>query len=209
MMNVGKIDALSIRKPDTDRYPDLDMQFPARWSPRAMSGESLTQVEVETIVEAARWAPSCFNAQPWRFAYALRTDAEWERFLSFLIAGNRVWAKDAGALIAVAARKRYERNDEPAPTHAFDAGAAWMALALQAARMGLVTHGMWGFHQESARTGLELPEVYDLYAMIAVGYPGDRDDLPEALRDRETPSPRKPLREICLPGGFAMLDEAS
>lgn len=202
-MNVREIDAAAIRKVDRQRFPSLGEQFPRRWSPRAMAGTPLRREDLETLIEAARWAPSCYNAQPWRFAYALRDDAHWPKFVDALLEGNRRWAVRAGALIAVAARSRYERNDEPAPTHRFDAGAAWMSLALQAAEMGLVAHGMWGFHQDGARRSLALGAAYDLCAMVAVGHPGERDDLPESLRDKESPSDRKSQAEICAHGTFA------
>lgn len=204
-MNVHTIDAFSLRSVDTDRFPTLDRRFPARWSPRAMAGTALTHGEVETLLEAARWAPSCFNAQPWRFAYALRGTPPWPTFLDLLLDGNRTWAANAGALVAVASRRRYERNDQPAPTHGFDAGAAWMSLALQAARMGLVAHGMWGFRNDDARAALQLGDAYELYAMVAIGHPGDLDVLPEDLRSREVPSDRKPLAEISAEGTFAAI----
>lgn len=204
-MNVQAIDAHALRFIDTNRFPTLDRRFPARWSPRAMAGTALTHGEMETLLEAARWAPSCFNAQPWRFAYALRATPHWPKFLDLLLDGNRTWAANAGALVAVASRRRYERNDQPAPTHSFDAGAAWMSLALQATQLGLVAHGMWGFRNEDARAALQLGDAYELCAMVAVGYPGDLDVLPAELRDREVPSDRKPLAEIGAEGSFAAI----
>lgn len=204
-MNVGNIDAAAVRQVNAGGFPTLHPQFPSRWSPRAMAGTTLAEEEMKALFEAARWAPSCYNAQPWRFAYALRDSAHWERFLGLLVEGNQKWAKGAGALVAVAARKRYERNDEPAPTHAFDAGAAWMSLALQAQHMGLVAHGMWGFHNDRARAELELGDAYDLCAMVAIGHPGEIDDLAEDLREKEAPSLRKGLDEICRAGSFSGL----
>lgn len=118
---------------------------------------------------------------------------------------NQSWAKNAGALVGVASRTRYEHNDKPAPTHSFDTGAAWMSLALQAAHMGLVTHGMQGFDQAAARATFKVPAIYDLPAIIAVGYPGDVESLPADLKSREAPSPRKPLAEILHRNTFGEL----
>ena len=99
--------------------------------------------------------------------------------------GNQIWAVDAGSLVAIAARRHFERNGKPNPVHAFDTGAAWMSLALQARHMGLVAHGMLGFHMDAARRALALPDGYDLCAMAAVGFPGTKDNLPDALRERD------------------------
>ncbi|MGE0622062.1 MAG: nitroreductase family protein [Pseudomonadales bacterium] len=204
-MNVLEIDAAAARGVKTSDFAELHPQFPGRWSPRALAGGSLTGKQMETLLEAARWAPSCFNEQPWRIAYALRGDDRWPVFFDVLVEGNQTWAVNAGALLAFAARRDFERNGRPNPVHAFDTGSAWMSLALQARHMGLVAHGMLGFDREAARERLELPDGYELCAMVAVGTPGDREDLPEALRERESPSPRKPLVEIAFRGGFSAL----
>jgi nitroreductase len=180
-------------------------QFLERWSPRAMTGQSLQENELLTLMEAARWAPSCYNAQPWRFAYVANGSAGWQDLLATLVPGNQAWAARAAALIAVISRQAFEHNDASAPTHAFDAGAAWMSLALQAQAMGLVAHGMRGFELESARQCLRVPELYDLQAIIAVGHPGRVEDLAEAYQERELPSGRKTLEEIAFSRSFEML----
>ena len=180
-------------------------QFLDRWSPRAMTGQSLQESELLTLMEAARWAPSCFNAQPWRFAYVANGSAGWQDLLATLVPGNQAWAARAGALIAVVSRTEFEHNGASAPTHAFDAGAAWMSLALQASAMGLVAHGMRGFDLQAARDCLRIPELYDLQAIIAVGYPGRVEDLADAYQERELPSSRKALAEIAFAGGFELL----
>jgi len=199
-MNVSKIDALALREvtPDSAVAP----MFPRRWSPRAMAGTDLTEDDLRTVFEAARWAPSCFNAQPWRFAYALRDTEHWEPLFNCLTQGNQTWVRRAGALIAVITRREFQHNGKPNPTHNFDGGAAWMSLALQARELGLVAHAMRGFDNETARDVLAVPDIFDLPAMIAVGHPGEIDDLPERHRERESPSPRKPLEEIVFEGNF-------
>jgi len=207
-----QIDAAALRaaaeSPDAEgaaRAAALHPQFRSRWSPRAFAGSPLADHEVLTLLEAARWAPSCFNAQPWRFAWVLRGAAGWDALFAALIEGNRAWAAHAGALIAIASRATFEQNGQPHPTHAFDAGAAWMSLALQAHHQGLVAHGMRGFDMAAARGALALPDGYDLWAIVAVGHPGRREDLPEAYRARETPSPRQSLDTIGFAGGFQSL----
>lgn len=202
-MNVSEIIAAEHRQATTGL--DADGQFIDRWSPRAMTGQSLDEKEVLTLLEAARWAPSCFNAQPWRFAYALNQGAEFTGLLETLVPGNQLWAAQAAVLIAVISRREFEHNDASAPTHAFDAGAAWMSLALQVRAKGLVAHGMRGFDMDAARQALQVPEIYDLQAIIAVGHPGRVEDLAEAYQDRETPSGRKALAEIAFAGDFAKL----
>ena len=203
-MNVADIQAGDVRQLTPGTTPDPT--YAARWSPRAMSGEPLTEAQVLTLLEAARWAPSCFNAQPWRFAYGLAGTAAFARIFDCLIEGNQLWARQAGALIAVIARSEFEQNGQAAPTHLFDTGAAWMSLALQAGAMGLVTHGMRGFHEDALREALAVPAIYDSPAVIAVGYPGEVELLPDKLREREGPSGRKGLDEIAFVGSFAELE---
>jgi nitroreductase len=187
------------RKPDYDILP----LFVNRWSPRSMTGEALEDDELFALFEAARWAPSSFNAQLWRFIIARRQNkAEWDRFVGLLVPGNAVWAKQAAVLAVVASRKTFEYNDKPSVTHAFDAGAAWQNLALEAARRGLVAHGMEGFDYERARKELSIPADFDVHAMLAIGKRGPKDSLPEKVQAMEEPSARRPLGEILFEGGF-------
>jgi nitroreductase len=181
---------------------EVDELFLDRWSPRAMSGEALTEEELLTLFEAARWAPSSFNNQPWRILYARRDTGHWPVFLGLLVEGNRVWAKDAAALLLFVSKETFDHNGEQYPTHSFDTGAAWENLALQATLLGLVTHGMQGFDYERAREELNVPEGFRVEAMVAVGRPGDPSTLPEKVRAREKPSDRKPLSEITCEGPF-------
>ena len=176
-----------------------------RWSPRAMSGQAIADHELEALFEAARWAPSCFNEQPWRFLFARRDTAHWARFFALMVEGNQRWARDAAVLVLVVSRRTFERNDSASRTHSFDTGAAWQCFALQGSALGLVVHGMAGFDYESARTTLEIPEHYQVEAMIAVGRPGRIEDLDEGLREREHPSDRRPASEFAFEGGGAGL----
>ena len=189
---------MSSRKSD---YSIVDL-IKDRWSPRAMSGEPISDKELFTLFEAARWAPSSYNNQPWRFIYAKRDTPEWELFLELLYEPNRVWAQRAGALVVVISRTLFFFNDTPSRTHSFDTGAAVENFALQGSSMGLVIHGMEGFDYERAQTVLEIPADYAVEALFAVGKPGPLSLLPENVQLRETPSDRKPVKELVYKGSF-------
>ncbi len=193
------VDPLSVR---TAAHPILPLLL-RRWSPRALSGEPLSQAQLDTLLEAARWAPSTYNEQEWRFLYAHRDSAAFETFFGLLAEANQTWCKNAAVLVVVCSHKVFARNGKPNPVHTFDAGAAFENLCLQATEMGLVAHGMAGFDQEKARRELAVPDDYAIDAMIALGHPGDPADLPEDVRQMEQPSDRKPLAEISCAGKFA------
>ncbi|MFO0787984.1 MAG: nitroreductase family protein [Pirellulales bacterium] len=193
------INAAEQRKSD---HP-IEPLFLERWSPRAMSGAPLSDGEVLTLFEAGRWAPSTYNEQEWRFCYARRDTPQWPLIFDLLIEFNQSWCKNAGMLVVVLAHKVFTLNGKPNPVHMFDAGAAFENIALQGTAMGLVVHGMQGFDYEKARTALEVPEDYAVAAMFAVGKPAPVEVLPEAMREREVPSGRKPLEEITCEGAFS------
>ncbi|HRC85763.1 MAG TPA: nitroreductase family protein [Thermoanaerobaculia bacterium] len=172
-----------------------------RWSPRAMSGEPLSAQEVATLFDAARFAPSANNEQPWRFLYALRDTPAWSRFFGLLAEGNQLWCAQAGMLVVVLSktvnsRGRFDR------THSFCTGSAWQNLALQGWSLGLVVHGMGGFDYDRAKAELGVPEPYAVEAMIAIGRPGPPETLPPHLQEREKPSDRRPWTESAFEGGF-------
>lgn len=180
----------------------VDDHFVERWSPRAMTGEPVSEETLGRLFEAARWAPSSYNAQPWRILYARRETPEWDLFFDLMVEFNQGWAENAGALLVFLSRKRFEHNDQPAATHSFDTGAAWMSLALQGRSLGLVVHGMQGFDYERAREALGVPEVYAVEAMAAVGHPAPKDVLPDEMREKEEPSDRRAVEEIAFEGRF-------
>jgi nitroreductase len=198
-MNVRDIDVGKHRKPDHP-VPDLIWK---RWSPRAMAAQPLSQAELVALLEAARWAPSSYNEQPWRFVYAHRGTPHFDRLFGLLVEGNKAWCKNAGVLIVVVSKKSLTATGKPNRVHTFDCGAAWQNLALHATASGFVAHGMVGFDYDRARTELGIPEDFQVEAMIALGRPGNVEDLPEAGREREKPSGRKPVTEFMLEGGFA------
>lgn len=197
-MTVTEIDVLEHRSPEHEVLDPLV----ERWSPRAMSGETITDGELNRLFEAARWAPSSYNGQPWRFLYARRGGEQWERFFGLLGDFNQSWCDRAAVLVVVVSRDTFERNGKPARTHSFDTGAAWQNLALQGTAIGLVVHGMQGFDYDRAREELGIPDDHTVEAMIAVGRPGELDDLDPDLREKEQPSQRKPIEEIAFEGRF-------
>jgi nitroreductase len=173
-----------------------------RWSPRAMSGENIEPNELMRLFEAARWAPSSFNAQQWRALYARRESEHWPAFFNLLVEANQAWARNAAALVVFISRKNFEYNNEQSITHSYDCGAAWENFALQGFRQGLVVHGMQGFDYERARTELKIPDQFQVEAMAAVGKPGDPSTLPDKLRAKESPNDRRKLNESICEGPF-------
>jgi nitroreductase len=173
-----------------------------RWSPRAFADRPIEPEKLGSLLEAARWAPSSFNDQPWAFLVAVRENAEeFARMLSVLLAGNAVWARKASALILSAARVNFEHNGR-ANRHAFhDVGLATANLLTQATALGLVGHAMAGFDVQMARELFAIPEGWEPVAAMALGYPGEAESLPERLREREfAPRSRKPLEEFVFTG---------
>ena len=130
----------------------IDQLFLDRWSPRAMTGEEIPEEDLMVLFEAARWAPSSFNNQPWRILYARRGGEHWELFFNLLVDANKAWAKDAAALLLFVSKETFDYNGKPSITHTFDCGSAWENLALQGWLKGLVVHGMQGFDYDRART---------------------------------------------------------
>ena len=191
-----------------DRRPDhpIDPLFPERWSPRAFDESPMPHKDLLSLFEAARWAPSAFNSQPWRFLYALRGEADWERFLGLLIPWNQSWARSGSALVYILSDTLpfTDKAGEPATshTHSYDAGAAWACFALQASIMGYQAHGMSGVEFDRARVELAVPERYRIEAAAVVGRLGDPTTLPDKLRAREAPSGRKAVEEFAFKGGW-------
>jgi len=167
-----------------------------------MSGEEIAEEELLTLFEAARWAPSSYNNQPWRILYARRNTTHWQLFFDLLVDFNKTWVKEAAALVVFLSKTTFDHNDEPAVTHSFDTGAAWENFALQATLKNLVVHGMQGFDYDRARTVLKIPLNFQVEAMAAIGKPGKKEDLPVRLQERETPSDRRKLAETINEGPY-------
>jgi nitroreductase len=183
----------------------IDPLFLERWSPRAFDGSPIAAEDLRTIIDAARWAPSAFNYQPWRLLYAVHGDANWDRFVGALIPFNQSWAKNAGVLFYIVSdtiMTSGSGKESPSHSHSFDAGAAWAQMALQATRLGLHAHGMTGVDFEKARTDLGVPDRFRIEAAVAIGKRGDPATLEEGLRAREMPSDRKAIEDIAFAGDF-------
>jgi len=168
-----------------------------------MTGESLTDDELMPLFEAARWAPSSFNNQLWRFVYAKRDTEHWQAFFDVLGEFNQQWCKNAAALVIIVSKKTSDHNGKPARTHSFDTGAAWQNLALEGTSRGLVVHGMEGFDYEKAAAVVKLPDDHQVEAMCAIGKKAKKEDLPEEMQEKEAPSDRRPLKEIAIEGSFS------
>jgi nitroreductase len=187
----------------TADYP-IDKVFLERWSPRAFTGEHIPHETLMTIFEAARWAPSSYNSQPWRFIYALRDTPAFDKFLGLLVAANQAWAKNASVLMVIASKTTMSpRGTEmPSYSHSFDTGAAWQNLSLQATLLGWHTHGMVGFDIPRAAAELGVPDGYRVEAAIAIGKQGDKAILPEQVQAMEAPNKRNPVSIFISEGTF-------
>jgi nitroreductase len=191
-----------VEKPAETHFPIHDL-LARRWSSRAFDDCPVDGGTLRILLEAAQWAPSSNNEQPWRFIVANKADheAEWSRLLNCLMEGNRAWALRAPVLLLSVASMYFERGGQP-NRHAFhDVGLATENLVLQATANGLITHQMAGFDVEKARIELGIPVGYEPVVMIAIGYPGDPALLPERLQERERqPRSRKPIHDRVFMG---------
>ncbi len=183
-------------------YP-IEELFLKRWSPRAMNGETVELESLHRLFEAARWAPSTYNEQEWRFLFARNSSEHWSTFFDLLVEANQSWCKNAGALVVVFSRTTFTRNGKPNAVHQFDAGLATQNLLLQAASMGLVAHAMGGFDRGASKRNLSVPDGFEAHCMIAIGHPGGISDLPENYQSLEKPSGRKPIEKIAREGLFS------
>lgn len=180
--------------------------FLDRYSPRSFTGEAIPDETLMTFFEAARWAPSSYNSQPWRFVYAKRDTPDWPKLFGLLNEGNQTWCKNASALIIIVSKTTMRvpnKEDEvPSRTHSFDTGSAWMSLALQASLSGWHAHGMVGFDYDRAKAELNVPDDHQVEAAVAIGKLGPRSALPERYQAGETPNTRRPIRDAVFAGGF-------
>ena len=176
-----------------NRNPENEVSplFLNRWSPRSYTDQKVSDADLNQILEAARWAPSSNNMQPWRF-YIANTEAKLDVFKQFIVPFNRSWTDNIPQLILLASSK-LAPNGEPNGAHAFDTGAAWSHIALQATLLGLITHALGGYDRAKARELLNVPDDIELHAVIAIGYQGEKEALSEALQEREKPNSRNPL----------------
>jgi nitroreductase len=186
------MDLYSISKKIRRNTHGIMAQIVFRWSPRSMTGEALAQDDLLPLFEAARWAPSAFNNQPWRFYYALRDSSKFDDLMGLLVEKNRQWCINAACLMIVVSKKTYDHNSSPMRSHVYDTGAAWMAMATEGVRRGYVVHGMAGFDSKAASEYLALGDEYQVNFMAAVG-------VPSAHVEGEEVSQRRPVDEIVIP----------
>ncbi len=172
-----------------------------------MTGESLDKDEFMPLFEAAKWAPSSYNNQPWRFLYATRNSDHWNAYFDLLSDENKIWAKRAAVLVVMVSKTTFDHNGERSRTHSFDTGAAWQNLALEGARRGLVIHGIGGFDYERATAVLSIPSEYTIEAMAAIGVRASPNALPPEMQEREAPSDRKPLSDIVIDGALDGIED--
>ncbi len=184
----------------------VDSRFVQRWSPRSFTGKPIGLAELMSLFEAARWAPSTSNTQPWRFVYGLAGSPGFNTIFETLAPFNQTWARAASALIAVLSAQQSvapgSTEAKPSPHHAFDTGAAWMSLALQADTMGWRAHAMGGFNADALRAQLGVPDGFAAHCVVAVGQQGPRETLPPALQEREAPNGRQALEAMVAEGRF-------
>lgn len=185
-----------------DPAPGVDPLFHERWSPRSFKRDALPERVVETVIDAARWSPSSFNEQPWLFITS-SSETEFQSFLSLLIDKNQEWAKHASLLGFVFAKRHFESSGASNALRFFEAGTAWMAMTLQARQLGLYTHGLGGIHREKTYDALNVPQdQFEVVCGFTLGIMDQAGKLPDDLRARELPSPRKPLSEIWRKGRY-------
>ena len=173
-----------------------------RWSPRAFSSRMVEPEKMSSLLEAARWAPSSYNEQPWYFLVASKEDeAEYKKMLSCLAETNQQWARLAPVLMISVARMRFEKNGKP-NRHAYhDVGLAVANMIFEATALGLFVHQMAGFSPEKVKELYTVPDDFEPVAAVAIGYAGEIDDLPEDFRAKETaPRQRKPLDSFVFQG---------
>jgi nitroreductase len=189
------------KKPATTSVP-IHQLISERWSPRSFADRPVEPEKIRALFEAARWAASSFNGQPWRFIVATKDDAaNYKRVLDSFVEFNQSWAKNAPVLAISVANLKFDHNGEP-NRHAFhDVGQAAATLALQAEALGLAVHQMAGILPDKAREIFEIPEGYEAVAGLAIGYPGEPHTLPDHLKERElAPRERKPLDSLVFTG---------
>ncbi|HAG92363.1 MAG TPA: nitroreductase [Bdellovibrionales bacterium] len=182
------------------RQPETDVHslFVERWSPRSFDPHyEISDNDLKILMEAARWAPSSFNEQPWTLHLAKKGTPAYDTFLDGLVEANQAWAKTAPVLGYLSGKKYFSKNHAENVVFKFDCGAAWMSFTLQARMMDLYTHGMGGIVHDKVESFLKIDKKEESVIMaFAIGKAGDPKALPEDLQSMETPNSRKPLSEV-------------
>ena len=194
MLTAHEVNTMKYAQPSTEGVLPVLLE---RWSPRAFADRDVSSADLKTIFEAARWAPSSYNEQPWRLFVGHRGSETYRKIFDALVPSNQAWAKTAPVLILGVAKTRFSHNDTPNNYAAHDLGAAMVLMAVQATSMGLAAHQMAGFDWVKAREAFSIPENYAMGSVMTLGYQGELTDLPEKFQAQEqAPRSRKPLSEI-------------
>ena len=182
-----------------DPLSDTDPRFVQRWSPRYFQPVPISEHEINVMLDAARWSPSCYNEQPWHFY--ISDERSFARYLDMLVEGNQAWAKHTSAIGFITARQQFSRNGKPNGFAAFDCGAAWMAFCLQANQLGWYVHGMGGIAKDKIIDGFGLdPDAEKVIMGFAIGKLGDLSSADADTREKETPNHRHPLATMVTRG---------
>jgi nitroreductase len=194
---------VNMQKPAPIEFPIHEL-IRERWSPRAFADKPVPPEVLGSLFEAARWAPSSNNEQPWAYIVATKEDpANFEKVLGTLVEFNASWAKNAPVLAIAVAELEFAKNHAPNRSAQYDTGAASAFLSVEATAQGLAVHQMAGFDPEKARRAFAIPAGWEAIAALAIGYPGDPDSLPPRLKDRELgPRTRKPISEFVMTGSW-------
>ncbi len=198
------LSALMAPKEAIVRQPEYEIAdiFVQRRAPRALSDKMISKKELLKLIEAARWAPSAFNNQPWRFIYAKRGSQAWQTMFDLMVPFNQHWAKPAPYLVMIISKNTHDRNQQPLDTDSFDTGAAWQNMCLQAEMNGLTVRGISGFDYQRAYKELNIPAGYKVEIMCTIARPGKKDTLPIYMQAKEIPTLRKKVDEIAFEGVF-------
>jgi nitroreductase len=189
-------------KPANNEYPILEA-LRQRWSPRAFGEQEVEKEKLQSVFEAARWAPSSMNEQPWRFIVGIKGDETWEKIFEALNEWNQQWAKKAPVLILNLGKKTFVYKGRPNGTYHFDTGQAVGMMITEARNLGLFTHQMGGFSPEKAKELLDIPDDFHPFSVTALGYYGQADDLPEDLYKSETEERKRlPFENLVFSGKF-------
>ena len=192
-----------MQKPAITQQPIHEL-IANRWSGRAYdASKPVTKDQLVSLLEAARWAPSCFGDQPWRYVVCNKSEnlQAWQAAYDCLVPGNQSWAVNAPVLLLICADTLFSHNDKPNKWAPYDTGAATENLCLQATALGLMAHQMGGFDADKARTTFKVPERYQILAMVTVGYQADVESLTGETKEREIVArSRKPLNELFFNG---------
>ena len=190
-----------MHKPATTDFPVHDL-IRHRWSPRAFADKPVELAVLASLFEAARWAPSSSNEQPWAYLVATKDNPEdFAKTLSVLVEFNAAWAKNAPVLALAVSHLKFQSNGNPNRNAFYDTGAATVLFSIEALARGLYVHQMGGFDAAKAKQVFEIPDDWEAIAAFAIGYPGETHSLSQKLQDREVaPRTRKPLSEFVMSG---------